>query len=281
MRRMIQQGLALIILELTAGTLAMRCALADEQEAQTPERRESPIILGAGAYTIPTYPGSRGVELRPFPAVDAVFWNRLFIRPSEGVGVYLWHEPGWDVGVSMDADQIHRYEADDTRLKGLGNVDKTARANVFVTRRCPWMEATLKLSTDIGGAGHGNVVDLELARPLTADTSVLMRHWGGSISPRLNIRAGFGTTWSNKQYMRSFFGVDSQQSARSGLPVFSADSGFSSARVFLSARYEIRPRWLVGGQVQVGRLLGDAADSPIAQKRSYAGGGLFLAYVLR
>jgi MipA family protein len=81
--------------------------------------------------------------------------------------------------------------------------------------------------------------------------------------------------------MQTFFGVDAQQSARSGLPVFSPDSGLSSSRLFFSAGYEIRLGWLIGGQLYVSRLLRDAADSPITQRRTTGGGGLFLAYRMR
>jgi outer membrane protein len=248
--------------------LAVGSALAHEPQTQTasiPE--ESPTLLGAGAYAIPVYPGSGAVELRPVPFID-VTWNRLFVRSGYGAGIYLWRKPSSDVGVSIDADLLHRHESDDTRLSGLGNVGRTARANVFITERCAWMDTTVKLSTDIGGAGHGSVVDIELAK-------------SHSITANLGVRAGVGTTWTNAHYMRTFFGVDAQQSARSGLPMFTPDSGFSSARLFFSAQYAVRPHWLVSGQTYVGRLRGDAADSPITQKRNYAGGGVFLAYVLR
>jgi outer membrane protein len=227
-----------------------------------------PTILGAGAYTIPVYPGGRDVEVRPAPIVEVTYWNRLFLRSTLGAGVYFWHKPTLDVGISIDADRLHRYEADDSRLRGLGDVSQTARANLFFAQRCRWMEATVRLSTDIGGAGHGNTVDVELARS---------RH----PTPQLSIRTGFGATWANTQNLRSFFGVDPQQSPRSGLPLFSPEHGFSTARLFVSATYEFRPHWLLGGQLYASRLVGDAADSPITQRRTSGGGGLFLAYRMR
>jgi len=229
---------------------------------------DSPTVLGAGAYTIPVYPGSGSVEIRAVPVIDVTFWDRLFIRSGDGAGIYLWHRADSDAGVSIDADMLHRYEVDDTRLKGVGNVGKTARANVFVTHRCAWIDVSAKLSTDIGGEGHGNAVDVELAK-------------AHPITSQLSLRAGVGMTWTNAHYLRTFFGVDAQQSARSGLPMFSPDSGISSTRLFLSARYQVRPHWQVGGQASVGRLQGDAADSPLTQKRNYVGGGLFVAYVVR
>jgi outer membrane protein len=260
MRSPIQHGLAALS-AFTALALAAGQAAAGATD-------DAPMILGAGAYTIPLYPGSTRIEVRPVPVIDVTLWDRLFVRPALGAGVYLWHKPRVDLGVSVDADLLHRYEVDDTRLAGLGNISKTARANLFITQRCGWMEATTRLSTDIGADGHGTVVDFELAR-------------SHRLTPLLNIRAGVGTTWANKQSMRTFFGVDAQQSARSGLPVFSPDSGLSSARLFFSAAYEVRPHWLIGGQIYASRLLRDAADSPITQRRMSGGGGLFFAYRVR
>jgi outer membrane protein len=270
MRGVIQHGRALmIILGLSGSPLLMSAARAQEPQSGAAHASEdNTTLLGAGAYAIPVYPGSGVVEIRPVPVIDLTAWNRLFVRSGYGAGIYLWHKPGSDAGISVDADLLHRYTADDTRLSGLADVGKTARANVFITRRCAWMDATVKLSTDIGGEGHGTVVDIELAKLHT-------------ITPQLGVRSGVGTTWTNRHYMRTFFGIDAEQSARSGLPMFCANRGISSVRLFFSARYEIRPRWQVSGQTYVGRLLGDAADSPITQKRSYVGGGVFLAYVVR
>lgn len=223
------------------------------------------MVAGAGAFTIPRYPGSRGVEVKAYPAVDVEFWNRLFVHAGEGAGVYLWRTPQWRIGVSIDADPLHRYEKDAARLRGLGNVDQTERVNVLLGHNTSCREVRLKLSTDAGGQGHGNVVDFEMAS--------IRAPW-----PDLRLRAAVGWTWTNEQYLRTFFGVNAQQSALSGLPQFSPGAGVSSVRGVFSAQYSLSEHWLVGGLGSVGRLLGDAGDSPITQKRTAWGGGVFLAY---
>jgi outer membrane protein len=172
------------------------------------------------------------------------------------------------VGVSVDADPLHRYEKDAERLHGLGNVDQTERVNFLVGHNTACTEVKLKLSTDVGGQGHGNVADLEIATtrmPL----------------PTLRLRAAVGWTWTNEQYMRTFFGVDEQQSLQSGLPVFNPGAGVTAVHGVMSAQYSLSEHWLLGGLASVGRLLGDAGDSPITQKRTELGGGIFLAYTWR
>lgn len=242
-----------------------RAAPSEPPSDTTARAGQQVVVVGAGAFTIQRYPGSSAVEVKAFPMVEAEFWNRLFIHPGEGAGVYLWRTPAWRAGISVDFDPLHRYEKDAQRLRGLGNVDETERVNFLVGHNTACTEVRLKLSTDAGGQGHGNVVDFEMAS---------IR----SPRPDLKLRAAVGWTWTNPQYMRTFFGVNARQSALSGLPEFSPDGGVSLVRGVLSAQYSLTDHWLVGGLASVGRLLGDAGDSPITQKHTDLGGGVFLAY---
>ena len=235
----------------------------DAVDAVVPEQQIT--LVGAGAITLQRYPGTSAVEVKVFPVVDAEFWNRVFIHADEGAGVYLWRTPAWRVGVSFDFDPVHRYEKDAGRLRGLGNVDETERVNFLVGHNTSCTEVRLKLSSDAGGQGHGNVADLEMAT-------------FRSPRPDLRLRAALGWTWTNEQYMRTFFGVNARQSALSGLPEFTPDGGVSSVRGVFSAQYSVSEHWVIGGLASVGRLLGDAGDSPIAQKRTDFGGGIFVGY---
>lgn len=250
----------------TTGALDAAGASGDppRDRGASPEQ-QAMVTVGAGAFTMQRYPGSRAVEVKVFPVIDAEFWNRVFIHPDEGAGVYLWRAPAWRVGISVAFDPLHRYEKDAQRLRGLGNVDETERVNFLVGHNTSCTEVRLKLSTDAGGQGHGNVADLEMAS--------MRSPW-----PDLKLRAAVGWTWTNEQYMRTFFGVNARQSALSGLPMFTPDGGVSSVRGVFSAQYSLSEHWLVGGLASVGRLLGDAGDSPITQKRTDFGGGVFLAY---
>ena len=67
--------------------------------------------------------------------------------------------------------------------------------------------------------------------------------------------------------MQTFFGVTREQSARSGLPEFEAQSGVNSARFTAGAVRRLAPDWFVSASVSAARLAGDAAASPITETR--------------
>ena len=73
--------------------------------------------------------------------------------------------------------------------------------------------------------------------------------------------------------------MNAEQSARSGLPGFSAGSGLNQLRFSIGGLYRIAPRWNVGASVAFAWLRGDASDSPISEKTSQISYGIFCAYL--
>jgi outer membrane scaffolding protein for murein synthesis (MipA/OmpV family) len=78
--------------------------------------------------------------------------------------------------------------------------------------------------------------------------------------------------------MDSFFGVDSKQSAESGLKKYKAESGIKDVNLSVTAGYSITNRWRLGGKVEYKRLLGDAADSPIVEDKNQFLAGIGISY---
>lgn len=69
--------------------------------------------------------------------------------------------------------------------------------------------------------------------------------------------------WADDRYMQTYFGVDTTDAARSGLPRFSAGSGFKNVGVGLAIDQFLSKTWSVGMRLHYSRLLSDAADSPV------------------
>jgi outer membrane protein len=103
---------------------------------------------------------------------------------------------------------------------------------------------------------------------------------GGTTLPFENpiVFVSLGTTWASDDYMESFFGIDSGQSAASGLKEYNADAGIKDVNIGLAAGYSITPRWRVGGKLGYKRLVGDAADSPIVDDEDQFFAGITLSY---
>ena len=85
---------------------------------------------------------------------------------------------------------------------------------------------------------------------------------------RLTVYGGPRVLWGSDGYADTYFGVDVDESAASGLPAHEAGGGLMSAGVELGARYELNERWGIEGAITYDRLMNDAADSPIVEQGS-------------
>lgn len=74
------------------------------------------------------------------------------------------------------------------------------------------------------------------------------------------------------------FGVDAAGAVANGLPVFNPDAGLLDVNLSVNALHEFNDNWSIFGIGRVGRLVGDAADSPITDEGSetsvFVGGAL-------
>ncbi len=78
---------------------------------------------------------------------------------------------------------------------------------------------------------------------------------------------GATITYGSDDYMQTYFGVDSDNAARSGLSKYSAGDGLRDIRFPIMALYSLNPNWHVSGGLIYSRLFDDASDSPIVDDR--------------
>jgi outer membrane protein len=243
-------------------------ALADEPPQ---EKKAWQIALGAGAVSMPEYPGSRGSEIRALPLVS-VRYKRFFLGgvPGSGspggLGAYLHDSETWSLGAVVAPDVMKpREESDDARLRGLGDIDSTIRAGLFASYHIGWLTLRASAMSDIADNQQGTLA--------TIDAEATYRP-----SPRLSLTAGPGLTWANQESMQTFFGINAQQAARSAFAPYTPESGVNSVRVSFGARYLLTPHWSLGARVTAARLQGDAADSPIVEDENQNSYALFFSY---
>jgi len=230
------------------------CALASAENADG--RDPWQVTVGAGAGLRPKFPGSDSTEVRPIPAFEIVYADRWFAS-RDGLGGYVNLGDRWQLSASVAPEMTHRDESDSPHLRGLGDVDRTAIALVRASYRMGFVTATAAVSSDIADKGHGTVLDLVLQ----ADKA---------LTPRWSFNYGVGARWVNDEYMTTFFGIDAQQSERSGLAQYQAGAGVSEVRAFGAVNYLLGPNWILSCGAAINRLQGDASDSPIVQDDTYA-----------
>lgn len=228
--------------------------------------------VGGGVAVVPRYPGSDHHETRAFPVISFSF-GRFFIGGDPaagggggGLGLRLYGDQRWTFGAALSPEfRKAREESDDPRLQGLGDVGGTVRATLFAGYRYAWLALRASVSPDIGGEDQGTLARFD----------ALVRHAAGE---RLAFSAGPGVTWASGQYMRTFFGIDAAQSARSGLPQYEGGRGLNSVRFSIGATYMMTKSWIGGARAARALLVGDAADSPVTASRSQNTFATFLTH---
>ena len=247
---------ACVLSALPAAGLAQTASPDQQQQA----RGDWVIRLGAGFGVGPAYPGGRDYRVGPVPDVSITWRDTVFLDTGQGLGVTVINTPIIRLGASVWM-RGGRDEDDADRLRGLGDIDTAVQARIFSRVALGPVDLGATLARDFGGS-DGLTVNLNLSSTFR-------------VTERLRITPGIGTMIADDRYMATWFGVSPAQSARSGLPAFDAGAGFVSVGASLRAAYSLTQHWTLAAAVRVERLLGDAADSPITERRT-APGAMFL-----
>lgn len=210
------------------------------------------VAVGPSLWSQPRYPGARSAEQRMLPGVDVYTSAGFFASTDSGVGWNVAPGAGVQTGLRL-WPQFGRKASDaPAGLRPIGDrVQLEAYANWQALR------ALLLQAGVLHGAGNGRHGDqLELGA-----TSGL---------PLGDVLLGLGLsgTWADRAYRQGYFGVSAQESAASGLPVWAVGGGWQDAALTFSGEHRFGAHWRLDGQWVLSRLLGEAARSPVAQRRS-------------
>ncbi|WP_117189965.1 MipA/OmpV family protein [Rhizobium terrae] len=230
-------------------------------EAKQPKRKWS-LIVGAGAAYEPEYEGSGDFKVSPVPFVVFTYGDWLEIDPR-GISATIFQENnlsfsaniGWESGRDQD---------DHERLRGLGDIDFAVTVGAKASYEWGPVEfyATVDQTID-GSESLLGTFGLEYSAPVTE---------------KLILGASAEAIVANDKHMQAYFGVNSSQSAASGLPEYKAKAGLKRVNVSASATYLLTENWLVRSEVGVGFLTGDAADSPIVEEKTQPSASIFVGY---
>ncbi|MGD9343170.1 MAG: MipA/OmpV family protein [Desulfuromonadales bacterium] len=231
----------------------------DDPEA---DKRKWSLTIGVSGGVSPDYEGSNDYESGFGPNFIVTWRDTIFYR-GNSLGVNIIRQKNLKAGL-IAARSAKRKEDDNDKLEGLGDIDGGIEVGGFVSyKNKPWrFKAEARQEVDSGHEGAllelSVGTDLPLAKPL--------------------VFVELGTTLVDDDYMESFFSVDSQQSADSGLKKYNADAGIKDVNLSISAGYPLSDRWRIAAMVEYKRLLGDAADSPIVDDKNQFVAGLGLTY---
>lgn len=242
-------------------------ATAQTTPAASAEPGDWSVAVGPSIYVAPKYPGAKSSFVFPWIDQEIEYKHRYFSKGMDFLGAYLANDDTWQVGGNFQFDPTWRHAHDDARLNGLGNVNSTVRAKAFAQYTVSFLTLSTDAEQDILGNRQGLIANADVY------ASAPLGRWLFSL--------GSGVSWTNGQYMRTFFGVDGGQSAASGLPVFATHAGVRDIHFNAIFTCKLDDRWTANGSVTVARLRGDAADSPITQRRQQTTAMASLTYRFR
>ncbi|CAG9228463.1 Outer membrane scaffolding protein for murein synthesis, MipA/OmpV family [Paraburkholderia tropica] len=227
--------------------------------------------LGFGVFETPKYQGASATRFQPAPIVGAAYGRMFFGSIADtsvpfGVGAFLYRDDYFRLGVALSYDLVSpRDTSDDFRLHGLPDINRTAHATLFGNYSRDWFSLVGAVSQDIAAENEGTTASLDL-----------LTHYHPS--SRWTLSVGPGITWGSAQYNRTFFGVDSEGNARSGLPVYTPGAGIAAFRLTAGASYILSRHWSLGARVVATRLPGTVGNSPIVERKAQMTYGTFAGY---
>jgi MipA family protein len=251
-------------IRISAPMLAILVATAPAHAETTRRQWDAAVTLVASHG--PDYLGAResGIGVRPGLLVrygrvslssGAGFAARRQDVELQGLGIELAHSDQFDLTLSLRNDS-GRSESDSAALAGMGDVKRTVRLRVATTWHfLPQWYVKGAWTVDAFGRGGGHIgeVKLQHSRMLT---------------PTLELTSGASLNVAGATYLRTYYGVTPEQSARSGYPVYTPGSGLRDIGLFARLKAELGHHWVLVGGTGYSRLLGPAADSPLAQRPS-------------
>ena len=224
-----------------------------------------PDYLGSNDYTI----GGAPAGLMKFGSSER--FARLIVTE---LSVNVLDSRNWRLGPVLNY-RLARDDVDDSVVGQMRDIDGTVEAGVF--GGWTWIgdddprhrfSASAEVLHDVGDTHEGYLI------------SASARYFQPVTLP-LTLSIGATVTYGSSDYMQTYFGIDSDNAARSGLSQFNADSGLRDVRIPLMAIYSLSPNWHLAGGLIYSRLLSDASDSPIVDDRGSSNqlfAGLGIAY---
>ncbi len=266
---------AALSFSLLLGLAAITPALADEPKRANDKPSDWAFKLGAGLMVGPTYEGSKHYEAKPLPMAEVSWRNAISLGPKDGLKVVVrpLGDKGFSVsgGVSYWGGRKEGVDKDhDDALRGLGNLSGNAVGRLGFDYRYKAVTADLNMARDIGGDRDGTTITLKGGYRIYQDKA-------------FRVNAEISTTWADDNYMESLFGITGEQARRSPkhYSVYDAKAGIKDAKIGLNAGYAVTSSIELFARTEFGRLMGDAADSPIVKNQgseNQMSGGLGLVY---
>lgn len=253
------------------------------------------MYAGLGVASAPRYAGAAARRRRLLPVLQAQWSNGMFIS-GMSAGLHLSHRPwleygpllalhpgrdGGGDGASAIGAGIARVEARHDPaaasapvagdagqpLRGLPAIARRWQGGAFVNLTlAPHLRLISNALYGAGADRHGATLTLGMQAMALAP------------APHHGVTLGVDLALVNRNLNQAYFGIDSDQSARSGAAPYDAHGGWRDARAGASWHWAMSPAWLLVSHLDLTRQLGATRFSPLVTRSTGASVSTALAY---
>ncbi len=209
------------------------------------------VRLGFGFGITPDYMGSDNYHLRVVPLIDIKYKDKVQLNASR-LSYNMLESGKFTAGPLMNV-RFGRSAKQNSVLEGFGDIGDTLEFGAFVRYKTEAAMLSAEYRHGIG-AGIGSSI------LLTAGHGI---YKNGRFSAMLAARA----RWMDRKTMQTNFGITDAQSEAStrGLGAFRTNAGIAEANANLVGSFELNEKVRLLSLISFGKLLSDAADSPIVK----------------
>jgi outer membrane scaffolding protein for murein synthesis (MipA/OmpV family) len=229
------------------------------------------VTIGVGALAQPSYEGSDHQSILVLPVVQGRVWGVTLSPRQTGLALDFIPAPknrkfGFSLGPIVSYSGNRAHDIDDPVVEAAGRLKVTWDMGVAtgVTAyklfdQYDSLALTADIKWNINGASNGMVFDPALSYFTPVSRAAL-------------VTFGISAEHVDSNWGRYYFSVTPGQSAASGLPIYTAHSGWTSVGLNLLGAYDLDNNLLNGGFAifalgSYSKLLGDAKDTPYTSIR--------------
>jgi MipA family protein len=245
--------------------IVFSCATRAQEVGPPPDApmsKDREIVLGLGAAYQPDYMGSDNHKVRALPIV-MVRWRSGWFAGVNGVGYRFSSGSPLSYGVQLGFNP-GRDEDDSNALRGIGDIKARPELGAFASYQLMrGVSITSMLRYGSGNERDGMVLDVGVRGMLPLQ--------GGH-----RIVGGVSTSYANRAYTESFFGVTPAQALTSGYRVYAPGGGIRDVSVNVGYGYAFTPDITMMTGVTYRALQGDAKDSPLTRSANNTSANVLL-----
>jgi outer membrane protein len=235
-----------------------------EQQGLTRPQAGWSGTLGVGLALAAKYPGASSKRVRLAPLISIDYDDRVSVGPL-GIAVAAVRSRGLRAGPVLGF-QGGRRASDDPRLTGLGDISSSVTGGLFAAYTRGPLEVSATARQAISHSTNG----------LSGLLQINIRHT--FVMARTFAAAGPDLEFGNGDFERTWFGISPAQATASGLPVYAPRGGINRVGLHADLTHRLTQHLLLRFFARLSDITGDAAQSPVIERRAQFDVGAGIAY---